>query len=77
MTSSGALQSAELLLAKDTILSALPPEWWGGCGSTGGGIQGVPVLGFDMGGTSTDVFCVASADDAFCRSCRARPRSPD
>ena len=29
MTSSGALQSAELLLAKDTILSALPPEWWG------------------------------------------------
>ena len=26
------------------------------------GFEGVPVLGFDMGGTSTDVFCVACAD---------------
>ncbi len=57
MTSSGALQSPALLQAKDTILS----------GPAGGMVAAVavaaaagfgdgPILGFDMGGTSTDVF---------------------
>ncbi len=57
MTSAGALQSPALLQAKDTILS----------GPAGGMVAAVaaavaagfgadPILGFDMGGTSTDVF---------------------
>lgn len=57
MTSAGALQSPGLLRAKDTILS----------GPAGGMVAAVavaaaagfgdgPILGFDMGGTSTDVF---------------------
>ncbi len=57
MTSAGALQSPALLRAKDTILS----------GPAGGMVAAVavaeaagfgdaPILGFDMGGTSTDVF---------------------
>ncbi len=57
MTSGGALQSPALLQAKDTILS----------GPAGGMVAAVavaaaagfadePLLGFDMGGTSTDVF---------------------
>ena len=54
MRSSGALESPDGLHAKDTILSgpaggmvgALAAASWLGC----------PVLGFDMGGTSTDVF---------------------
>ena len=65
MTSSGALQSAELLLAKDTILSGPAAGMVGAVAAArAAGFRGVPVLGFDMGGTSTDVFCVASADDA-------------
>ena len=31
------------------------------------GFERVPVLGFDMGGTSTDVFCVEAAEDAALR----------
>ncbi|AFY28281.1 hydantoinase B/oxoprolinase family protein [Cyanobium gracile] len=57
MTSAGALQAPGLLRAKDTILS----------GPAGGMVAAVavaeaagfgdaPILGFDMGGTSTDVF---------------------
>ncbi|MEA5443755.1 hydantoinase B/oxoprolinase family protein, partial [Cyanobium gracile] len=57
MTSAGALQAPALLQAKDTILS----------GPAGGMVAAVavaaaagfgadPILGFDMGGTSTDVF---------------------
>jgi 5-oxoprolinase (ATP-hydrolysing) len=57
MTSAGTLQSPSILQAKDTILS----------GPAGGMVAAVavarqagfattPILGFDMGGTSTDVF---------------------
>ncbi|MEB3199168.1 MAG: hydantoinase B/oxoprolinase family protein [Synechococcaceae cyanobacterium] len=66
MTSGGSLQAPELLQARDTILS----------GPAGGmvaavavareaGLSGNAILGFDMGGTSTDVFHVeAGAADA-------------
>ncbi len=64
MTSSGALQSPELLLAKDTILSGPAAGMVGAVAAArAAGYTHVPVLGFDMGGTSTDVFCVASAED--------------
>jgi 5-oxoprolinase (ATP-hydrolysing) len=46
MTSGGALQAPAQLQAKDTILSAARAA---GCGDR-------PIVGFDMGGTSTDVF---------------------
>ncbi len=57
MTSSGALQAPVQLQAKDTILSgpaggmvaAVAAAQAAGCGDR-------PILGFDMGGTSTDVF---------------------
>ena len=65
MTSSGALQAPETLLAKDTILSGPAAGMVGAVAAArAAGYVDVPVLGFDMGGTSTDVFCVASADDA-------------
>ena len=63
MTSSGALQAPDRLQAKDTILSGPAAGMVGAISSARmAGFDGVPVLGFDMGGTSTDVFCVASAD---------------
>ena len=63
MTSSGALQAPALLQAKDTILSGPAAGMVGAIAAARmAGFDGVPVLGFDMGGTSTDVFCVASAD---------------
>lgn len=57
MTSSGALQAPAQLQAKDTILSgpaggmvgAVAAAQAAGCGDR-------PIVGFDMGGTSTDVF---------------------
>ncbi|WP_392345482.1 hydantoinase/oxoprolinase family protein [Parasynechococcus sp.] len=63
MTSSGALQSPDRLQAKETILSGPAAGMVGAIAAARmAGFEGVPVLGFDMGGTSTDVFCVASAD---------------
>ena len=63
MTSSGALQAPEVLLAKDTILSGPAAGMVGAVAAArAAGYAQVPVLGFDMGGTSTDVFCVASAE---------------
>ena len=65
MTSSGALLPASGLLAKDTILSGPAAGMVGAVAAArSAGFRDVPVLGFDMGGTSTDVFCVSSADDA-------------
>ena len=65
MTSSGALQAPEILLAKDTILSGPAAGMVGAVAAArAAGFGNGPVLGFDMGGTSTDVFCVASADAA-------------
>ena len=64
MTSSGALQAPGRLQAKDTILSGPAAGMVGAIAAARmAGFEGVPVLGFDMGGTSTDVFCVACADD--------------
>ena len=64
MTSSGALLPASGLLAKDTILSGPAAGMVGAIAAArSAGFRDVPVLGFDMGGTSTDVFCVSSADD--------------
>ncbi|QNI94787.1 5-oxoprolinase (ATP-hydrolysing) [Synechococcus sp. A15-127] len=63
MTSSGALQALGGLQAKDTILSGPAAGMVGAIAAARmAGFEGGPVLGFDMGGTSTDVFCVASAD---------------
>ncbi len=63
MTSSGALQALDRLQAKDTILSGPAAGMVGAIAAARmAGFDGVPVLGFDMGGTSTDVFCVACAD---------------
>ena len=68
MTSSGALQSIKGLMAKDTILSGPAAGMVGAIAAArASGFERVPVLGFDMGGTSTDVFCVESAEDAALR----------
>jgi len=57
MTSSGALQSPGLLRAKDTILSGPAGGMVGAVAAArAAGLASVPLLGFDMGGTSTDVF---------------------
>jgi len=57
MTSSGALQSPGLLRAKDTILSGPAGGMVGAVAAArAAGMASVPLLGFDMGGTSTDVF---------------------
>ena len=57
MTSSGALQSPALLRAKDTILSGPAGGMVGAVAAArAAGLESVPLLGFDMGGTSTDVF---------------------
>ena len=63
MTSSGSLQDPCSLLAKDTILSGPAAGMVGAIAAArAAGLTGVSILGFDMGGTSTDVFCVGSAD---------------
>jgi 5-oxoprolinase (ATP-hydrolysing) len=68
MTSSGALQSIQGLMAKDTILSGPAAGMVGAIAAArASGFERVPVLGFDMGGTSTDVFCVEAAEDAALR----------
>ncbi len=57
MTSSGALQVPSLLQAKDTILSGPAGGMVGAVAAArAAGFASVPILGFDMGGTSTDVF---------------------
>ncbi|MFM9086716.1 MAG: hydantoinase/oxoprolinase family protein [Cyanobium sp.] len=65
MTSSGALQSPALLRAKDTILSGPAGGMVGAVAAArAAGWEAVPLLGFDMGGTSTDVFHVDPARGA-------------
>ncbi|MGB1775317.1 MAG: hydantoinase B/oxoprolinase family protein [Synechococcus sp.] len=62
MTSSGALQDPQALLAKDTILSGPAAGMVGAIAAArAAGFGDGPVVGFDMGGTSTDVFCVETA----------------
>jgi 5-oxoprolinase (ATP-hydrolysing) len=57
MTSSGALCAPSLLLAKDTILSGPAGGMVGAeAAARAAGFADRPLLGFDMGGTSTDVF---------------------
>ena len=57
MTSSGALQSPALLQARDTVLSGPAGGMVGAVAAArAAGFQDRPILGFDMGGTSTDVF---------------------
>ena len=57
MTSAGVLQPPDQLLAKDTVLSG-PAGGLGGAVAAArvAGLAERPILGFDMGGTSTDVF---------------------
>jgi len=57
MTSSGVLQPPDQLLAKDTILSGPAGGLVGAVAvARSAGLAGGPIIGFDMGGTSTDVF---------------------
>ena len=57
MTSSGALRSPALLRAKDTILSGPAGGMVGAVAAArAAGWAAAPLVGFDMGGTSTDVF---------------------
>ncbi|MCS5698971.1 hydantoinase B/oxoprolinase family protein [Cyanobium sp. FGCU-52] len=57
MTSSGALCAPSLLRAKDTILSGPAGGMVGAAAAArAAGFGDRPLLGFDMGGTSTDVF---------------------
>ena len=57
MGSSGALLSPQWLLAKDTILSGPAGGMVGAVAAAqASGYKRVPIVGFDMGGTSTDVF---------------------
>ena len=65
MTSSGVLQSRGPLLAKDTILSGPAGGMVGAVAvAQRAGLGQLPLVGFDMGGTSTDVFCLpAGASD--------------
>lgn len=61
MTSSGALQHPDLLLAKDTILSGPAGGMVGAVASAQqAGLAASALVGVDMGGTSTDVFCLPS-----------------
>jgi 5-oxoprolinase (ATP-hydrolysing) len=57
MTSAGVLQPPDQLLAKDTVLSG-PAGGLGGAVAVAhaAGLAERPILGFDMGGTSTEVF---------------------
>ena len=65
MTSSGALQGIEQLLAKDTILSGPAGGMVGAVAAAqAAGLESQALVGVDMGGTSTDVFCLpAGASD--------------
>ena len=65
MTSSGVLESCDRLQAKDTILSGPAGGMIGAVAvARQAGFERQPLVGFDMGGTSTDVFCVpAGASD--------------
>ena len=65
MTSSGALQGLDQLLAKDTILSGPAGGMVGAVAAAeAAGLAGQALVGVDMGGTSTDVFCLpAGASD--------------
>ncbi len=57
MTSSGALQAPSQLQAKDTILSGPAGGMVGAVAAAqAAGLGDRPIVGFDMGGTSTDVF---------------------
>jgi 5-oxoprolinase (ATP-hydrolysing) len=57
MTSSGALRAPALLRATDTILSGPAGGLVGAAAAAAAaGLADRPLLGFDMGGTSTDVF---------------------
>ncbi|WP_371733979.1 hydantoinase/oxoprolinase family protein, partial [Synechococcus sp. CCY 9618] len=57
MTSGGALCSPALVQAKDTILSGPAGGMVAAVAvAAAAGFAGEPILGFDMGGTSTDVF---------------------
>ena len=57
MTSAGGLRAPDLLLAKDTILSGPAGGMVGAVAAAQrAGFAEGPILGFDMGGTSTDVF---------------------
>ena len=59
MTSSGALQSSGTLLAKDTILSGPAGGMVGAVAAAQrAGLGAKALVGVDMGGTSTDVFCL-------------------
>ena len=71
MTSSGALQGRNQLLAKDTILSGPAGGMVGAVAvAHRAGFVQEPLVGFDMGGTSTDVFCLPAggSNAAFERS---------
>ena len=59
MTSSGGLQVPTSLLAKDTILSGPAGGMVGAVAAAQqAGVGHLPLVGVDMGGTSTDVFCL-------------------
>ena len=59
MTSSGALQHPSSLLAKDTILSGPAGGMVGAVAAAQhAGLGASALVGVDMGGTSTDVFCL-------------------
>ncbi|MFM7269081.1 MAG: hydantoinase/oxoprolinase family protein, partial [Cyanobium sp.] len=63
MGSSGVLQTPEALHAKDTCLSGPAGGLVGAVAvARAAGLGGRPILGFDMGGTSTDVFHLEAAD---------------
>jgi 5-oxoprolinase (ATP-hydrolysing) len=62
MASSGALLAPELLQARDTILSGPAGGMVGALAvAAAAGLGQQPILGFDMGGTSTDVFHAETA----------------
>ena len=64
MGSSGALLAPSSLLAKDTILSGPAGGMVGAvAAATQAGFGEEPLVGFDMGGTSTDVFCVPAGQN--------------
>ena len=61
MTSSGALQQPSSLLAKDTVLSGPAGGMVGAVAAAQqAGLGASALVGVDMGGTSTDVFCLPS-----------------
>ena len=63
MGSSGALLDPSALLAKDTILSGPAGGMVGAVAAARrAGLADGALVGFDMGGTSTDVFCVPAGE---------------